>query len=159
MQTYLYRPIFRREEKQQFFDPTSKSPFTRIRFSSWILIITIYVKKNLFTKRYLWSTEIRLTDEQDGKCKNFFVVMVIELKYWNFEKLFSPISFFYFSTKNWQGETKKEVYKIEEYFFRIFIHSKLQFIAVCALVLWAQLLLCIWVYRHLNCIFLFLVGV
>ena len=48
----------------------------------------------LVSTNNFWSREIRLTDEQDGKCKNFFVVMVIELKYWNFEKLFSPISIF-----------------------------------------------------------------
>ncbi len=67
------------------------------------------------------------------------------LKLWKI--VFSNI---HFLTKNWQGEAKKEVYRIEEYFSHFYL---LQVAVYCCLCTWASVLHCIWVYRHLNCIF------
>ena len=70
----------------------------------------------LVSIHHISSREIRLTDGQWAGLKMqklFLVVMVIGLKHWNFEKLFS----IHFFGKLWQGEVKKEVYRIEEYFF------------------------------------------
>ena len=59
--------------------------------------------------------------------------MVIELKYWNFEKLFPPISIFLFFNEKWTRWGKERSLQDWGIFFAFLFTSKLQFIAICAL--------------------------